>query len=396
MANSGRAEGSHCDSGLCIDSYCNGCSSNFSFWCGIYWWVTRDKRVGTVHYKLQIYTSSSYFVTYGLHKYDTYLNGGYWGTIDAGGYGNRVNQWLDLPGVETSQSFTYNDNGTAPAVWINNSGASFRCVPFCRGSWTTSIGGFHVYPDAVTPDWNRKPGNISGSASNTSCTGTKITFSVGDKGVPSSITSQVQYGTTTSYGQATATTTAASGSFTLSNLQPATTYHYRIKTTNSTGTSYSPDYTFKTKGSKPSATTMTTTNPGVYQLKFVLSGITWEGTDGCTITTKSATLKWEYTMDGQKYSFTRSWSGSSLGDSITANVTGENNVPDDETVSYTWTLHTNIGDFSKSGSIYCQPSYQAFVIGPSTNYEYVECELYASEKAGVKSYKKVRRVRSIT
>ena len=396
MANSGRAEGSHCNSGLCDSSACGTCNNNFTFWCGVYWWVTRSGQTGWVNYKLQIYASSSYWRTYTLHCYDTYLNGGSWGTVSAPSTWRNVGTWYDLSGVSTSQQFRYNDNGTAPAVWINGGGASFRCVPYCKGSWTTSIGGFNVYPDTVTPDWNRKPGNLSASASNTTCTGTKITFNVGDKGVPSSITTQIQYGTTTSYGQATTTTTSASGSFTLSNLQPATTYHYRVKTTNNTGTSYSSDYSFTTKGSKPKATTVITTNPGVYQLRFVLSGISWSGDDGCSITSKSAVLTWEYTMDGRKYTFSRNWSGMSLADSITANVNDIDQVPDDETVSYTWTVSTNIGSWTKTGTIYCQPSYQAFVIGPSTNYEIVECELYASEKAGVKSYKKVRRVRSIT
>lgn len=394
MANSGRGEGSHCQSGLCDSQACGTCNSNFTFWCGIYWWVERSGQSGTVKYKLQIYASSSYWRTYTLNCYDTYLNGGGYGTIYAPSTWRTVGNWYDL-GPSNSTSFRYNDNGTAPAVRINGGGASFRCVPYCRGSWTTSIGGFDVYPDAVTPDWNRKPGSVTGSASNATCNGIKLSFNVGDAGVPSNISTQIQYGATTSYGQSTASSSAKSGSFNITGLQGGTTYHYRVKTTNSTGTTYSPDYTFNTKGSKPTSNKPEVTSTAPYALKFVLSNIVWEGNDGCTATTKSSVLTWTYTMDGRKYTFSRDWTGSSLADTITANVNDPDKVPEDETVSYTWTLTTNIGTTTTSGTVYAQPSYSVYEAGPQTNYEWVECDLYASEKAGINSYKKVRRVSKI-
>lgn len=394
MANSGRAEGSHCASGLCDSETCNICNSNFSFWCGIYWWVERNKQNGTVKYKLQIYGSSTYWRTYTLHCYDTYLNGGSYGRIPAPSTWRNVNTWYDV-GPSNSKSFKYNDDGTAPNVTINEGGASFNCKPYCRGSWTTSIGGFTVHPDNVTPDWNRSPGSITGSASNASCNGVKLNFNVGDSGVPSSTTTQIQYGTTTSYGQSTASSTAKSGSFNITGLQGGTTYHYRVKTSNSTGTTYSPDYTFITKGSKPTSNKPSVTSTAPYTLKFNLSGIQWEGNDGCTATTKSSTLTWTYTMDGRKYTFTKTWSGTDLGSVLEHIVSDMNQVPEDETVSYTWTLTTNIGTTTVNGTVYAQASYVVYEAGPETDYQWIECDLYASEKAGINSYKKVRRVTKI-
>jgi hypothetical protein len=63
-----------------------------------------------------------------------------------------------------------------------------------------------------------------------------------------------QYGTSTSYGQATPTSSAGAGNTsvatfaTLSDLAPATLYHYRLVATNDNGTSHGEDETFTTLG----------------------------------------------------------------------------------------------------------------------------------------------------
>ena len=71
-----------------------------------------------------------------------------------------------------------------------------------------------------------------------------------------------EYGTTTSYGQQTATTDAGAGSAPqsvtgfLTGLQPATTYHYRLVAQNSAvGTEYGYDFTFTTPPSSTSSPT---------------------------------------------------------------------------------------------------------------------------------------------
>lgn len=66
-------------------------------------------------------------------------------------------------------------------------------------------------------------------------------------GVPA--TSQVEYGTTSSYGQETPldSTLVTSHSVVLNNLQPATAYHYRVKSQDASGNlSASADFTFST------------------------------------------------------------------------------------------------------------------------------------------------------
>ena len=61
-------------------------------------------------------------------------------------------------------------------------------------------------------------------------------------------TSQVQYGTSTSYGSTTTldSNLVTSHAQTLSGLTAGTLYHYRVVSTNANGTTYSPDYTFTT------------------------------------------------------------------------------------------------------------------------------------------------------
>lgn len=67
-------------------------------------------------------------------------------------------------------------------------------------------------------------------------------------------TYQFDYGTTTSYGSslpspagyAGSGTTTVNESASLTELQPGTTYHYRIEATNATGTTYGPDQTLTT------------------------------------------------------------------------------------------------------------------------------------------------------
>jgi hypothetical protein len=86
--------------------------------------------------------------------------------------------------------------------------------------------------DATNVSWNQATGNGI----------------VEPKGLPT--TYYFQWGTTTSYGQASGSGSAGSGwnatavSAKLGYLVPGTTYHYRLVTTNSAGTTYGPDKVF--------------------------------------------------------------------------------------------------------------------------------------------------------
>ncbi len=92
-------------------------------------------------------------------------------------------------------------------------------------------------------------------SSNLSYTGATLTGGVFPNGLATSY--YWQYGTTTSYGQSTSSTSVGSGhapssvTTTLSGLSAGTTYHYRLVATNADGTSYGYDYTFATPSQVP-------------------------------------------------------------------------------------------------------------------------------------------------
>jgi hypothetical protein len=97
----------------------------------------------------------------------------------------------------------------------------------------------------------------------------------------------VEYGKTTTYGTDTASVSAGSGTAntsvtaTLTNLEPGTTYHYRLVATNSAGTTYGADATFATVP----AVTLTQTGFRVVAGRFIrLSGTVAGGQPGQSVT----------------------------------------------------------------------------------------------------------------
>jgi|WetSurSiteA1Bulk_404760.scaffolds.fasta_scaffold00717_2 hypothetical protein len=92
-----------------------------------------------------------------------------------------------------------------------------------------------------------------------------------------STTVTFEYGLTTSYGNtAAATPSPVTGNTTtdvhadLTGLNAGTTYHFRVKTVNSLGTTYGNDKSFTTLGQAPSATTLDATN--VQSISATLNG----------------------------------------------------------------------------------------------------------------------------
>jgi hypothetical protein len=87
-----------------------------------------------------------------------------------------------------------------------------------------------------------------------------------------------EYGTTAAYGQQTPSAGAGAGTreglFTqsIAGLQGNTTYHYRAVATNSAGTSYGQDATFKTKKIPLTLTLTSTPNPVVFGAPLGVSG----------------------------------------------------------------------------------------------------------------------------
>jgi hypothetical protein len=99
--------------------------------------------------------------------------------------------------------------------------------------------------DTLSPTADTTPPAISGVGAS----GSTVAWTTDEPA-----TSQVEYGTTTAYGTSTTLDTArtTSHSQTLSALQPATTYHYRVKSRDAAGNlATSTDFTFRTADTVP-------------------------------------------------------------------------------------------------------------------------------------------------
>jgi hypothetical protein len=103
---------------------------------------------------------------------------------------------------------------------------------------------------ASRPGSARAPGVSTSGASSVTQSAATVSGTVNPDGWSTSY--YFQYGTSTSYGSATASQVAGSGttvlnvSASLSGLSAGTTYHYRVSASNASGTAYSSDGTFTT------------------------------------------------------------------------------------------------------------------------------------------------------
>jgi hypothetical protein len=108
------------------------------------------------------------------------------------------------------------------------------------------------------------PTATTGAATGVGETGATLN---GTHGAGGSGKAYFQYGTTTAYGESTATQSiATSGSpgpvaAAIGGLAPATTYHFRLVVENSGGVAYGGDHTFTTEASEEAPPTEGTTNP---------------------------------------------------------------------------------------------------------------------------------------
>ena len=142
----------------------------------------------------------------------------------------------------------------------------------------------------------------------------------------------------------------------------------------------------------------TSSNPSLYRLKGGISGISW----GEGWSSKSLVAKVKYTIDGSTKEYT-AYSSSNPSTSAEFDINAAtdtipwNRVPDDETVTITWTATTNIGTATGSKTQYCMPQYDVFVINPSINGgNPVASEMKVSTAAGRQPTQEVRRIWSIT
>jgi phosphodiesterase/alkaline phosphatase D-like protein len=121
---------------------------------------------------------------------------------------------------------------------------------------TTNFGGgVSVGPDATfTTRPLVPPGLSTGGAQEVEGTSAALTGTLDPEGLAS--TYRFEYGTSTAYGSswplvqvfAGSGSTAEGVAVSVPNLQPGTTYHYRLVASNEDGTSYGADETFSTPG----------------------------------------------------------------------------------------------------------------------------------------------------
>jgi len=138
-----------------------------------------------------------------------------------------------------------------------------------------------------------------------------------------STTVTFEYGLTTSYGSTAAASpspvtgnTMVNVMAEISGLLPATTYHYRVKTVNSIGTTYSEDKTFTTAGIPPAATTSAATSKST-------TGATLNGTVNANNTSTTVTFEYGATTSyGQTATATPSPITDMTNTDISASITG--------------------------------------------------------------------------
>lgn len=189
------------------------------------------------------------------------------------GYGNTVNaDQSPVSGTTDTAVFTALSGLTESATY------HYRVV-------AVSAGGTTYGSDMTFTTGYMAPTAVTNAASAIGTTTATLNGTVNANG--GSTTIIFEYGPTTAYGRTrTADQSPLSGttdtavSFSESNLNPATTYHYRVVASNTGGTTYGADMTFTTRAA-PSATTNTAT--GVDGTNATLNGAVNANGDSTTV-----------------------------------------------------------------------------------------------------------------
>ena len=188
-------------------------------------------------------------------------------------------------------------------------------------AYATNVVGTSYGADMTFLTLGQAPSGLTQSPTNVTTTGATLNGTVNPNDLSTTVT--FEYGTTTSYGStATATQSPVTGNamvnvtVEISGLLPATTYHYRVKTVNSIGTTYSEDKTFTTLGIAPTATT---------QAACCLSstGATLNGTVNANNTSTTVTFEYGTTISyGQTVTATQSPVTGNSNTNVSVGITG--------------------------------------------------------------------------
>ncbi len=148
---------------------------------------------------------------------------------------------------------------TSPPYTTSWSSAAVANGSHTLGAVATDAAGNQSSASPVSVTVNNVPPVISNVASGSpTTTGTTITWTT-----DVTASSQVDYGTTISYGSSTTldSSLVTSHSQAVSGLQPATTYHFRVRSVSSNGPAVSGDNTFATATPAPPVITNVQANP---------------------------------------------------------------------------------------------------------------------------------------
>lgn len=141
---------------------------------------------------------------------------------------------------------------------------------------------------------------------------------------------------------------------------------------------------------------LTSSNPNVYQLNAGISGIDW----GMNYSNPTLRCNISYNLDGVNYNWTAgTWTGSNTSRSFSVDgmtlvpSAPWTRIPDDATVTISWTASTSVGSSTVSKTQYCMSQYEAFVITPGN---VIPADLFASTiSAAPNPNLPIRRISSI-
>lgn len=244
-----------------------------------------------------------------------------------------------------------------------------------------------------------------------------INWGVGYSESSRKLTATVSYtfqGKSYSYEAYSSTSSSTSGSFTInasSQSEPWTKVpagaNVTVTWTASTnlGPATCSSMVFAKAPDTPTVGSMTLSNPDAYRLKSSCSGINWGDAKG----TRNVYAVISGTLDGETINWTMqpgsaetTDTGASFDYDASQHHPSEpwKYVPDDESVTVTWyaSVYTGYGYVTGtlSQSVYCQPSYEAFVIEEGVNDgKPVEAELMVSSSTGGAPNTQIRRITEI-
>lgn len=190
--------------------------------------------------------------------------------------------------------------GIAATDYTVNSATQITAIPPAGSAGTvdvtvTTAGGTSEIGSADQYTYVATSTAITGSASNVTSTTATINGTINPNNTSTSVT--FEYGTTTSYGSTVTATqspvtgaSATSVSCTLTGLTPNTTYYFRVKSTNSAGTTNGSEMNFTTSTAAP---TVTAISPNSGSIKggtsVTISGTNLTGATSVTVGGNAAT-----------------------------------------------------------------------------------------------------------